>query len=42
MIYLMYWIFLMSFIYIIHRMCWNYLIALIDLMDLFPHIRWMI
>ena len=29
MIYLMYWIYLMSFIYVIHLMCWNYLIGLI-------------
>ena len=31
MIYLMYWIKFMNFIYVIHLMCWNYLIALIDL-----------
>ena len=29
MIYLMCWIYLMSFIYAIHLMCWNYLIDLI-------------
>ena len=39
MIYLMYWIYLMSFIYVIHLMCWNYLIDLIDLMDLITHNR---
>ena len=31
MIYLMYWIKFMNFIYVIHLMCWNYLIALIHL-----------
>ena len=31
MIYLMYWILFMNVIYVIHLMCWNYLIALIDL-----------
>ena len=35
----MYWIYLMSFIYVIHLMCWNYLIDLIDLMDLITHNR---
>ena len=29
----------MSFIYVIHLMCWNYLIDLIDLMDLITHNR---
>ena len=29
MIYLMYWILFMNVIYVIHLMCWNYLIALI-------------
>ena len=33
MIYQKYWIYLMSFIYVIHLMCWNYLIDLIDLAD---------
>ena len=28
MIYLMYWIYLMSFMYVIHPMCWNYLVDL--------------
>ena len=30
MIYLIYWIHLTSFIYVIHLMCWNYLIVLIN------------
>ena len=27
----MYWIYLISFIYVIHQMCWNYMIDLITL-----------